>query len=281
MKVALNQSALETYPCEEFIRVAGEARFDGVELQQENVATHLSQGNYKTLLEALESYQLKVAAINTLKDFNLCSDYDFNSRISPQLQFMCEIAYKLEANLLIAEPSFLREDANPNEVKEEKIIFRTQKRLKEIANLAGKQDIEVGVEFLGFPRSSIRTLAIATKIVNPLYEKLENVGNVIDTFHFTISNSHLNDIFGISRLSLVRLSDLSYTPNEDLSLKKDQDRLPPGEGLFNFPHFFTILRTIKYTNFWSIKVFDDNKLEKSIIESVKKACDYIRKLGIQ
>jgi sugar phosphate isomerase/epimerase len=271
MKFGLNQATLKTSPIETLISAAGDGKFDGVELCQENVVEYLLHGSYTTLRDTLESYQLAVASVNALEDFNLCSDFDFKTKILSQLQFMCEIAYKLESDLLIAVPSFLREDANPADVREDKIILRTQKRLIEVARVAGRHDLNVGLEFLAFPNASVRSLALARKIVDPLVPRLENVGNVVDTFHFLISKGDVHDLVGISCLSIIHIGDVSYTAGEDLSHKIDQDRVLPGEGNFEFAGFFTLLNTTKYRGYISVELSDQTSDETSPLEVAKKA----------
>ncbi len=273
MKFGLNQATLKTAPLEEFLKAAGEAKFDGVEVWQDNVAEYLNRGSYNALKDILESYPLAVAAVNALEDFNLCSDFDFKTKNLSQWQFMSEIGYKLESDLLVVTPSFLREDANPADLREDKIILRTQKRLKELSKIAGDQDLMVGFEFVGFPNSSVRTLALARKIVDPLIRQLENVVFVLDTFHFLISEGNLHDLADISQINMVHISDLSFTPDENFSGKKDQDRVFPGEGNFDFRNFFTALKTVKYQGYISIEVPNHALQEQSVIEVAKQARD--------
>ncbi len=281
MKFGLNQATLRTKPLEEFLAAAGEAKFGGVEVCQENVAEYLSGGTYNAIKDILESYQLAIAAVNALDDFNLCSDFDFKNKFLSQWQFMSEIGYKLESNLLVITPSFLREDADPADVREDKIISRTQKRLIELSKIAGTQDLNVGFEFLGFPSASVPTLALSRKIVDPLIRRLDNVGFVLDTFHFLISNGNLSDLTGISQLLMIHLSDLSFSPDEGFSRKKDQDRVFPGEGNFDFKSFFTGLRGINYQGYISVELFNPPLQEQTAIEVAKKARDSISALLFQ
>ncbi len=281
MKFGLNQATLKTAPLEEFLQAAGEAKFDGVEVCQENVAQYLDRGSYSALKDILESYPLTVAAVNALDDFNLCSDFDFKTKLLSQWQFMAEIGYKLESDLLIVTPSFLREDANPADVREDKIISRTQKRLAELSKIAGSQDLKVGFEFVGFPGASVRTLALTRKIVDPLIRRLENVGFVVDTFHFLISEGNLHDLTGISQLFMIHVSDLSFTPGEKFSRKKDPDRVFPGEGNFDFTSFFTALKTIKHQGYISIKLVNPALPEQPVMEVAKKARDSLSMIKFQ
>ncbi len=281
MKFGLNQATLHAAPLEEFLRAAGEAKFDGVEVCQENVAEYLDRDTYNALKDILESYPLAVAAVNTLDDFNLCSDFDFKTKILSQWRFMAEIGYKLESDLLVVTPSFLREDANPADVREEKIISRTQKRLSELSKIAGTQDLNVGFEFLGFPGVSVRTLALSRKIVDPLIRRLENVGFVVDTFHFLIGEGNLHDLSGISQMFMIHVSDLSFTPGENFSSKKDLDRVFPGEGNFDFTSFFTALKTITYQGYISLELANPTMQEQPVIEVAKKARDSLSMIKFQ
>ncbi|OLS12324.1 MAG: isomerase [Promethearchaeota archaeon CR_4] len=273
MKSGLNQVTLKSTPCDEFISAAGDAKFDGVEVNQENIATYLTQGTYKTLKDILESYQLSVASVDILEDFNLCSDYDFKTKILSLTQLMCEIGYKLESDLIIVNPSFIREDADPAEIREDKIITRTQKRLSEISKIAAKNDIRVGFEFLALSHSSVRSLSLSRKIIDPIALKLENVGYIVDSFHYLISGGNEYDLMSISNLYLIHVSDLRFTSGEDLSGKKDTDRVFPGEGNFDFPGFIRMLKKRRYRGYLSIELFDPELYKKVPFEVAKKARD--------
>jgi sugar phosphate isomerase/epimerase len=280
MKLAINQATLKSIPCEDFICAAGDAKFDGVEVNQENIASYLTQGSYKSLKDTLESNQLAVASINTLEDFNLCSDFDFKTKILAQIQFMCEIGYKLESDLIVVSPSFLRENTDPAEVREDKIISKTQKRLSEVSKIVAKTDLRVGFEFLAFPSASVSSLKLVRKIIDPLFPKLENIGYVVDTFHFLVSGGNVTDLTGISNLYMIHVSDLSYTPGEDMSGKKDSDRVFPGEGSFHFPVFLNSLKKNRYKGYLSIELCDPELEKKVPLDVTKKARESFNNLRL-
>ncbi|HMF31806.1 MAG TPA: sugar phosphate isomerase/epimerase [Candidatus Lokiarchaeia archaeon] len=274
MKCALNQATLNTTSCEQFFNAAGDAKFDGVEVRQTNIASYLNSAedaSYIILREALASNQLEVAAVNALEFFNLCEDLDFKKIITPQAQFMCEIAYKLESNLIIVVPSFLPEGADPVEVRQDKLIQKTQDRLRKVAKIAQEQDVRVGFEFLGFPTNSVNNLILARQIVEPLYSTIENVGFVIDTFHFLVGGCKIDDLKGLESLFMVHVNDLPFSPGDDLSEKKDADRVFPGEGNFDFMSFSQALADVHFKEWVSVELFDEKLYSQPAIDVAQKA----------
>jgi sugar phosphate isomerase/epimerase len=276
LKYALNQATLFAASCKEFFNAASDAKFDGVEVRYENIANYLNsseEASYGDLGEQLASCQLDLASVNALGDINLSEDFEFRKTVIPQAQFLSEIAYKLESNLVIVVPSFLPEGADPSEVRQDKLIQKTQDRLVQIARIAREQDINVGFEFMGFPSCSVNNLDLARKIVDPIASSTENLGFVVDTFHFLLSGFPLQDLAGIESLFMIHLSDLPFSPEDDLTIKSNTDRVFPGKGNFSFKEFFMTLSAVNYNRWLSVELFDENLSSQLPTEVAKDAKD--------
>jgi len=257
--LALNQKSCKSLPLLQFIKFA--KNFNGVELNFKNIKTAISRGvNLKDISEDLEIYDLNVSSIFRLKDFSLCSDQIYKIKVLRNLKLIFDYCYKLETPLIITNPSVL---SIPSE--KWRIINRTIKRLKDISKKADEQDLKVGFEFLNLPDSSISTLDEAKEVVKPL-ESYENLGYVIDTFHFAKSNADFSQLSDIKDfIFLIQLSDLKYEKSDQddyLVSLKNSDRLFPGEGNFDFKSFFKYTEKIGYHSPFSIEVSNNGCSEK-------------------
>lgn len=250
IRLALNQDScvLDLF---EFINRASD--FQAVELNQSKVEEVLNSIDLKDILEILETYSLKVASIYRLEDFSLCSNKKFNSEIISTLEKMLEYCYKLETNLIIVNPSII-----DFEIPRWKLYRRTRKKLKEICKLAYEYDVKVGFEFLNLPNSSISSLKEAKELMKPL-EHIENLGYVIDSFHFAKSQGDIENLYDIRKLIyLIQLSDLKFNSLKSLrqlTSLEDNDRLFPGKGDYNLRKFIDYLQRIGYHDFFSLELY--------------------------
>ncbi len=253
--IALNQSTCENLDVFEFIKFA--KKFDGVELNIEKIKRTLSK-NYtlKEILETLEIYDTKAVSIYPLKDFSLCSDRDFKTKVLSNFKQMLNYCDKLESDLIIATPSLLEISTETPKIPKWRIINRTRKRLEDVSKRANKEDINIAFEFLILDRSSISDLYEAKEVLKPL-ESQENLGYVIDTFYLAKFNVNFNEIKDIRELiSLIRLADFNENSAEN------SKRLFPGEGNFSFSTFYRFLEKLSYRNAYSIELSNNVCSEK-------------------
>lgn len=250
IRLALNQDSCDL-DLFEFINRASD--FQAVELNQLKIEESLISIDLKDILEILETYSLKVASIFRLEDFSLCSNKKFNSEIISTLEKMLEYCYKLETNLLIVNPSII-----DLEIPRWKLYRRTRKKLKEICKLAYEYDVKVGLEFLNLPNSSIPSLKEAKELMKPL-EYIENLGYVIDSFHFAKSQGDLEELYEVRKLIyLVQLSDLSFNSlksQREITSLDDDARVFPGKGDYNLQKFISYLQRIGYYDYFSLELY--------------------------
>ena len=111
---------------------------------------------------------------------------------------------------------------------------RLAERLAALADLAGRYNLSVLLEF--FPWTLVPDLRAANSILNAADRK--NTGILVDTLHFSRSESSLDDIAAIApdRFPMVHVCDAkagrSFTTEQLLHTAR-AERLPPGEGDIN------------------------------------------------
>lgn len=254
IKLALNQKSCKNLTLKEFIKFS--KNFKGVELNFKKIKETITKNvNLKSILETLAIYDLKVSSIFRLKDFSLCSEREYKTKVLSNLKLMMNYCYKLETGLLIVNPSFLEAPDDLNPIPKWRVLNRTGKRLKQISKIAITNDINIGFEFLS--DSSISTLEDAIEIFKPL-ESQENLGYVIDSFHIAKSKSNYSQLSEIKQLLfLIQLGDLKHENNnstDDLTALKDVKRVFPGEGNFDIKKFLNFIQKLNYHKEYSIEL---------------------------
>lgn len=259
IKLALNQNSCKNLSLLEFIKFSRD--FEGVELNFKKIKKSLSKNlKLKDIVETLEIYNLKVYSIFHLKDFSLCSEKDYKTKVLNNLMQMFKLCYKLESNLIIVNPSKLELSSEDNLIPKWRVLNRTIKRFEDISKKAYNEDINIGFEFLG----SIPTLNDAIEVLEP-FESQENVGYIVDTFHIAKSESDYSRLKNIKDfIFLIQLSDLKYdkegVPDISISLK-DAKRVFPGEGNFELKSFLKFTQKIGYSKVYSIELSEDKCLD--------------------
>jgi len=258
MQFSLNQNSCYNLSLIEFMQFA--KNFNGVELNFKKIEKALFEGlTLKEILDILVSYRLKTCSIYALKDFSLSSDKDYKEKVMSQFKQMIHYCYTLESDLLIVNPSIIEESTDSIKIPQERIVKRTIKRIEDLSKIADKNDINLGFEFLY--NSSIPTLSMAIEVVGAL-ESRENLGYVIDTFHFVKSKASLSQLKNIAQLIyLIQLSDLKFDSIDQLTSLKDSDRSFPGEGNFNLKSFMDNAIKIGYKNMFSIELSKNESIE--------------------
>jgi len=270
MKFSLNQNSCRSLTLFEFIKFA--KRFDGIELDFEKIKKSISEGNsFKNIFELLETYNLKIKSIFALEDFSLSLDHVYKTKTLLQLREMMEYSYKLESNLIIVYPSIIEASNNSIEISKHRIINRTMKKLEELGNIAFKEDINLGFEFLS--NSSISTLTDALEVMKH-FEYTENVGLVIDTFHLIKSHSDIHQLKAKKQpIFLIQLSDLKYESEEQLKTLQESDRVFPGYGNLNLREFLDFMEKLSHDNTYSIELFEDT-CKTNLYEKLIKLINY-------
>lgn len=239
IKLALNQNSCKYLSLLEFIKFSRD--FEGVELNFKKIKRSLSKNlKLKDILETLEIYNLRVFSIFHLKNFSLCSEKEYKTKVLNNLMQMFNLCYKLESNLIIVNPSILELSSEDNIIPKWRIINRTIKRLEDLSKKAYDEDINIGFEFLG----SIPTLNDAMEVLEPI-ESQENLGYIINTRY--ISDSDYNQLKKIKDfIFLIKLSDLKYDEKDITDISKD---------------FIKFTQKIGYSKVYSIELSEEKCLD--------------------
>ena len=138
--------------------------------------------------------------------------------------------------------------------------------LRAMSDVAG--EIGLAFEFLGKPGCAVPTLDMAIEIVGSVAR--DNVGMVIDAFHFYAGGSRLEDIarVPIEKLFVVHLNGCEDRPLTQLT---DAHRLYPGEGVIPIEEILAALRERGFDGMASIEIFRPEYWEQEPREVARNA----------
>ena len=274
LKIALNQNTCEGLDLVKFIDYSKD--FDGIELDFDKIAEFLSKNNHLSdLLEILGTYSLEIESIFKLDDFILSSEHYFKRTAKKKLEKMINHCYQLESDLIIINPRFLEDPQEVESIERWKIMRKIHDRLKKIAKLAYKSDINLGLEFINSSNSIIQTLKDAKEAMENL-EDLENLGYVIDVYHFASNQTDLNQLEDIKDvLFLVQLCDIDQEAKEDPQKEANPDRLFIGEGNYNLKNFINFTQKIGYRRTYSLEIDKENDINDLYLKTDQILNDFI------
>jgi 2-keto-myo-inositol isomerase len=137
-----------------------------------------------------------------------------------------------------------------------------------MADMAEAFGVSLAFEFLGQPACSVQTLALADEIVRATAR--ENVGLVIDSFHFYAGGSTIESIDALdpARLFIFHINDAEDLPREQL---EDRHRLLPGLGILPLKEMVAALRRIGYDRVTSVEIFRPEYWERDPLELARDA----------
>lgn len=269
MKKCINQSTIMQCTTEEFIEVCAKVGFNYIELREPKIKEVLLYKSFKEVINLLNEYGLKIASLNSFENFSLIPNEN-SGLFYKQAEWFIELCKLIECDILIAVPSKKIENIPFNKIKE-----KTINSLKELSKITKNYDIRIAFEPIGFPEYSIQKLKDAIEIIKKIDD--ENVGLTIDTAHFYLSGSTLNEVdnIPINKIFMVHISDLPNLPFNEI---RDEHRVLPGEGILNLNLFLKKLKEKEYKEYVSIELFNKNLWNMDPKEVAEKTMRSINKV---
>ncbi|WP_126427133.1 sugar phosphate isomerase/epimerase family protein [Brevibacillus marinus] len=247
MKIAFNQAttlkqstlALDLVYCEKY-------GYDYIEIRLDKLRQYLSFHAVEDLRAFFAAHLIKPYAFNALEFVTFRDQADYR-QICEDLHFLCEVGGSIHCNTLIVVPTFDVGERTRGEIKRE-----TVRVLRDLAERAAPYGMRLALEFCGYPTCSVNTFAQAYEIVSEVDR--EDVGIVLDCFHFHAMNSHLEDL---RRADPRKIFGFHLDDCEDLPVGalRDHHRVWPGEGAINLELILSALLEIGYREMVSIELF--------------------------
>ena len=246
MKIALNGATTMHADLETDIKAASAAGFDLLEIWAAKLREFLKTKTPADLKKLFEENNLEPYSINSIEHITFRTNDDYE-KIKAECEELSAIAGEINCPYIVVVPGKLPENATKDEIIHESVSV-----LHELADIAEKHDVSLAFEFLGQTDCSVQTLDLCNEIVETVDR--ENVGNVLDTFHFYAGNSSFE---AIERMKPEKLFIFHINDAEDLSKEEltDAHRLYPGTGILPIREIKERFDKIGYDRMVSIEIF--------------------------
>ncbi|PIU50920.1 hypothetical protein COS91_07150 [Candidatus Desantisbacteria bacterium CG07_land_8_20_14_0_80_39_15] len=267
MRTCINEATTMPYSLQEDIVFAHKAKFEGIEIWYDKLKKFLEGGNTPAKLqELLWGAELEPAA---LCGFPLITFSD-NEQAIQELVKAAQIAPQIDCGMFLVYPG----DSQPAGMSKADAIRKAAGALRVYGEAIKPYKIRIAFEPTGMHPYVPGPLE-ALEIIN--LAGSENLGIMIDTFHYYKSGVSLEDIraIPIEKLFIVHVNDSENLPLEQLT---DGHRLYTGLGVIPLVEEFKILKEKGYKGFLSVEIFRDEYWKESpekIMLDAKKNLDAV------
>jgi 2-keto-myo-inositol isomerase len=269
MKLAMNGATTMRADLATDIDAAGRAGFDYVEIWAAKLREFLKTNSTGQLKQLIEKNNLEPYSINSIEHITFRSAEDYE-RIKAETEELSRVAAEIGCPYVVVVPGKLPENASKAEIIDESVRV-----LSELSDIAGKYRVSLAFEFLGQIDCSVQTLDLCKEIVEKVNR--ENIGLVIDTFHFYAGNSTFEAIETLDpkKLFIFHINDAENLPKEELT---DAHRLYPGMGILPIREIKERFDKIGYDRMVSIEIFRPEYWNEDPYEVARKAREATEKV---
>ncbi|MDT4968156.1 MAG: 2-keto-myo-inositol isomerase [Acidobacteriota bacterium] len=262
MKLALNGATTMKASLAEDIRAASAAGFDCLEIWASKLRTFLTANTLQDLKRLLGEHGIEPYSINSIERITFRDEPTRDSLLA-ECEELCEIASTINCPYIVVVPGPLPSDKTWADVLTESVSV-----LNELGQIADRYKVGLAFEFLGQTDCSVQTLEQASKIVERVAR--ENVGLVIDSFHFYAGGSRFESIDALDpqKLFIFHINDAEDLPREQL---EDRYRLLPGLGILPLEEIITRLLAIGYDRVTSVEIFRPEYWKRDPVELARAA----------
>ncbi|HET6893471.1 MAG TPA: sugar phosphate isomerase/epimerase, partial [Pyrinomonadaceae bacterium] len=263
MKIALNGATTMKADLPTDLQAARHAGFDYLEIWAAKLRAFLKSNSASDLRKMFDDAGIQPLSINSIEHVTFRSQKDF-AGIKAECEELCAIAEILRCPYIVVVPGKLPQPEPSREV----ILDESVHVLTELAAIARQYGVALGFEFLGQQDCSVQTLDLAIDIVRET--ALQNVGLVIDSFHFYAGGSTIGMLEWLDpeRLFIFHINDAENLPREQL---QDRHRLLPGLGILPLRQMIQAFKRVGYDRVASVEIFRPEYWERDPFELAGQA----------
>lgn len=263
MKLSLNGATTMKADLPTDIRAAAAAGFEYVEIWAAKLRRFLQHNSATDLKLLFDENKVKPLSINSIEHITF-RNAEAYQRIKSECEELSSIAAAIDCPYVVVVPGKLPERA----VSRDQIMAESSAVLDELCDIAARHQVALGFEFLGQTECSVPTLDLAADIVRKVNR--ENVGLVLDAFHFYAGNSTVEmiDALDATKLFIFHIDDAEDLPREHLT---DAHRLLPGLGILPLQEIIAAFRRIGYDANASVEIFRPEYWERDPFELARSA----------
>jgi len=247
MKLALNGATTMRADLPTDLQAAKEAGFDYVEIWVAKLRKFLSERSTAELKDLFAESGLEPLSINSIEHITFRDAHAYES-IKRECEELSSIAAAVGCPCIVVVPGPLPKGG----ASRESVISESIRVLTELCDISAAHDVSLAFEFLGQTDCSVPTLDLAAEIVREVNR--EDLGVVIDSFHFYAGNSTLEMIEALDPkiIQIFHINDAEDRPREQL---EDRHRLLPGLGILPLRQMISAFRMIGYDKVASVEIF--------------------------
>ena len=262
MKIALNGATTMYADLSTDIKAAGAAGYDLLEIWSAKLYKYLQTYTVEDLRGEIEAAGIEPYSINSIEHITFRTEEDYG-RIKAECETLSNIAREIGCPYIVVVPGKLPDGATKEEIVDESVSV-----LNELGDIAAVHGVSLAFEFLGQADCSVQTLDLCNEIVESVGR--DNIGNVIDSFHFYAGNSTFEAIDAMrpEKLFIFHINDAEDMPKDQLT---DAHRLYPGEGILPLVEMKQHFDKIGYDRMVSIEIFRPEYWEQNPYEVAQRA----------
>lgn len=264
MKLCFNQATtLENSNLAKDLEYCDKNGYDYIEIRtMDKLPEYLKEKSLNELAEYFNTHHIKPLALNALVFFNN-RDEDEYLKIINEFKEMMDIAKSLGVKYVVAVPLVTEQKILKQDIKKSCV-----KVLKELSDIAEPYGVKIAVEFVGHPQCTVNTFGQAYDIVETVNR--ENVGLVLDCFHFHAMGSDIEDLKKAdgSKIFILHIDDTEDFP---IGFLTDEDRVWPGLGAIDLDSILSTLKEIGFADVVSVELFRPEYYKLDAEEVIKIA----------
>ena len=247
MKLALNGATTMRADLPTDLQAAKAVGFDYVEIWAAKLRKFLSERSTAELKDLFAESGLEPLSINSIEHITFREAHAYES-IKRECEELSSIAAAVGCPCIVVVPGPLPKGG----ASHESVISESIRVLTELCDISAAHNVSLAFEFLGQTDCSVSTLDLAAEIVREVNR--EDLGVVIDSFHFYAGNSTLEMIEALDPkiIQIFHINDAEDRPREQL---EDRHRLLPGLGTLPLRQMISAFRKIGYDKVASVEIF--------------------------
>ena len=256
MKLGFNEgTSLECSTLEQDLIYCEKSGFDYIEIHTPQLQKYLETHTLQELKTFFGNHHLKPYAFNSIRRINFRTPEEWEG-LMKEVDLFCEVGKEIGCDLLVVVPT-----PNINGKVAGKTFSEITQSCIEAFHMIDDRcrkngwPMRLALEFvgLGFPAIfCVNDFEKAYEIVRE--SKMENVGLVLDTYHFFGMGSSLEDLrkADLDKVFVFHINDCDDLPR---GLWSDGNRRWPGDGYMDLDAMFRVLKEKGYDEMASVEVF--------------------------
>lgn len=274
MKLCFNEATtLENSNLLKDLEYCNKHGYDYIEIRtMDKLPEYLQSHTIDELAHYFSTHHIKPLALNALVFFNNRTEEEYQTVLT-EFKDMLEVGQKIGVKYIVAVPLITEQKILQDDIKTSSVNV-----LRELSDLAAPYGIKIAVEFVGHPQCTVNTFGQAYDIVQTVDR--DNVGLVLDCFHFHAMGSRLEDLKKAdgSKIFILHIDDTEDFP---IGFLTDEDRLWPGQGVIDLDGILSTLKEIGFSDVVSVELFRPEyyqlDAEKAIVIAKETTVDVVSK----